>query len=67
MSAPVDPVIHIKRDGPFVRVQVIPPEAMGKTLRRPDTYASATTARMAAKVLADLTGWPVTDLTEARG
>ena len=67
MSAPADPVIHVKKDGPFYRVQVLPPDAMGKRLQRPDSYASATTARMAAKVLADLTGWPVTDLTEVRG
>ncbi|MBL9066464.1 MAG: hypothetical protein JNN10_09245 [Sphingopyxis sp.] len=61
------PAIHIRRDGPLFRVQVLPPEAMGKTLQRPETYASATTARMAAKVLSQMTGWPITDLTEARG
>lgn len=59
------PAIHIRQDGPFYRVQVIPPEAMGKTLQRPETYASTTTARMAAKVLSNITGWPVTDLTRA--
>lgn len=61
----MEPVIHIKKDGPFYRVQVIPPDALGKTLQRPDSYASDVTARMAAKVLSGITGWPVTDLTRA--
>lgn len=61
----MEPAIHIRKDGAFFRVQVLPPEAIGKPLQRPDSYARATTARMAAKVLADLTGWPVTDLTTA--
>lgn len=56
--------IHIRKDGPFYRVQVQPPEALGKMLQRPDSYASDTTARMAAKVLANITGWPVVDLTK---
>ena len=62
-DAGLDPVIHVRKDGPFYRVQVIPPDAMGKMLQRPETYASDVTARMAAKVLAGITGWPVTDLT----
>lgn len=66
MNSPVDPVIHVRKDGPFYRVQVIPPDAMGKALRRPDTYVSATMANMAAKVLSNITGWAVTDLTAAK-
>jgi hypothetical protein len=58
------PCIHVRRDGALYRVQVIPPDALGETLSRPDSYASVTTARMGAKVLSDMTGWPVTDLTE---
>lgn len=61
----IPPVIHIRKDGPFYRVQVIPPDALGKMLQRPETYASDVTARMAAKVLSGITGWPVTDLTAA--
>lgn len=60
-----DPQIHVRKDGPFWRVQVLPPEALGKMLQRPDSYASDVTARMAAKVLAGITGWPIVDLTKA--
>lgn len=59
----ISPAIHVRKDGPFYRVLVLPPDAVTSELRRPDSYASAATARMAAKVLSDLTGWPVTDLT----
>lgn len=62
MTGP-DPQIHVRKDGPFYRVQVLPPEALGKMLQRPDSYASDVTARMAAKVLAGITGWPIVDLT----
>lgn len=59
----IDPAIHVRKDGPFFRVLVLPPDAIREELRRPDSYASAPSARMAAKILFDLTGWPVTDLT----
>jgi hypothetical protein len=57
------PSIQIRKDGPLFKMSVSPPEAMTKALARPETYASETTARMAAKVLAGITGWPVVDLT----
>lgn len=63
MSGPA-PSIHVRKDGPFYRVQVQPPEALGKMLQRPDSYASDVTARMAAKVLANITGWPIIDQTK---
>lgn len=59
------PSIHVRKDGPFYRMSVSPPEALTKALARPETYASETTARMAAKVLHDITGWPVIDATRA--
>jgi hypothetical protein len=57
--------IEICRDGPFFRMAVNPPEALTKALARPSTYASETTARMAAQVLAGITGWPIVDLIKA--
>lgn len=60
------PVIHIKKDGPIWRVQVIPPDALPPSVFVPSTFLAASVARMSAKVLADATGWPVTDLTDAR-
>lgn len=62
----MDPVIHIRKDGPMFRVQVIPPDALPPSFSVPSTYLAVAVARMSAKVLSDATGWPVTDLTDAR-
>ena len=63
----MEPVIHVRRDGPFWRVQIIPPEAGPTAVVVPSTFASHAMASLSAKVLSDATGFPVTDLTEARG
>lgn len=60
------PAIHVRKDGPLYRILVLPPEALGKGLERPTTFTTAASARLAANVLSGVTGWPVTDLTEAR-
>lgn len=62
----MSPVIHLKRDGPLFRVQVFPPDALPPSFAVPSTFIALSIARMSAKVLSDATGWPVTDLTEAR-
>lgn len=63
----MDPVIHLRRDGPLYRVQIFPPDALPPSFSVPSTFLSVSIARMSAKVLADATGWSVVDLTEARG
>lgn len=62
-----EPAIHIRREGPFYRVLVIPPDALPPSFSVPSTFVSAAVARMSAKVLSDATGWPVSDLAGAGG
>lgn len=62
----MEPVIHVRRDGGLYRVQVIPPEAVPPSFSVPSTFLAVSIARISAKVLSDATGWPVTDLTDAR-
>jgi hypothetical protein len=63
----VTPSIHIKRDGVFWRVQIIPPEAGPTAVVVPSTFAWHAMAKLSAKVLSDATGFAIVDLTEARG
>lgn len=62
----IAPAIHIRKDGPLFRVQVLPPDALPPSFSVPSTFTSHAVAKMSAKVLADATGWAVTDLSGAR-
>ncbi|MFC3786701.1 hypothetical protein GGR90_002751 [Sphingopyxis italica] len=66
MSAP-EPAIHVRKDGPIFRVQIIPPEAGPTAVVVPSTFVSHAMAKMSAKVLSDATGFPVTDLAGVGG
>ena len=55
--------IEIRKDGPFLRVVVSPPEALPEGWHGPSTFSSAPLARAAAKLLADASGLPVVDTT----
>ncbi|SKB85399.1 hypothetical protein SAMN06295937_102354 [Sphingopyxis flava] len=56
-----DPHIEVRKDGPFWRVVVLPPEALPDGWCRPSTFSSAPLARLAAKLLADASGMPIID------
>lgn len=58
--------IEIRRDGPFLRVVVSPPEALPASWSAPSTFTAAPIARMAAKLLADASGLPIVDTTRGR-
>lgn len=60
-----EPAIHITKDGPLFRVQILPPHQLDGSIARPESYAGVIAARQAAGWLAKATGWPVTDLTGA--
>lgn len=61
-----DPHINIQRDGPFIRVVVLPPEALPANWSAPSTFTSLPMARMSAKLLAEASGLPVVDQTGGR-
>ncbi len=61
------PVIHIRRDGAIYRVLVVPPEAGPTAVVVPSTFVSHSMAKISARVLADATGFAVTDLSGVRG
>jgi hypothetical protein len=58
-----EPAVHIKKDGPFYRVKIVPTMQLEGSAARPETYAGTIAARQAAGWLSKATGWPVTDLT----
>jgi len=60
-----DPHISIQRDGPFIRVVVLPPDALPANWSAPSTFSSAPLARMSAKLLASASGLPIVDLAKA--
>lgn len=60
-----DAHIAIVRDGPFIRVTVIPPEALPANWSRPETFSSLPLARMGARLLADASGLPIVDAAKA--
>ena len=62
-----DPAIHIKKDGPFYRVQILPPQQLAGSAARPETYAGVIAARQAAGWLSKATSLPVIDLTAGGG
>lgn len=61
------PTIHVKKDGAFYRVQIIPPQSLPPSVARPETYAGHAAAMQAARWIAQATGWTITDLSGARG
>jgi len=60
----ITPSIHVKRDGAFYRLAILPPEALPPAMARPSTHGSYASAMMAAKWLSLETGWPVVDLAK---
>lgn len=60
------PAIHVRKDGPLYRVQVLPPQSLPPSVARPETYASHPAAMQAAGWIAKATGWPITDLSGVR-
>ncbi|MEH6789652.1 hypothetical protein [Parasphingorhabdus sp.] len=62
-----NPAIHIRRDGPFYRVQIVPPQQLDGSAARPETYAGVIAARQAAGWLSKATGLSVIDLTGHNG
>lgn len=62
----LQPAIHIKKDGPLFRVQILPPATLGPGIARPESYAGIIAARQAAGWLSSATGLPVSDLTGVR-
>jgi hypothetical protein len=59
--------IQIERDGPTFRVVVPPPDALPANWSRPKTYASHPIACLGAKLIGEVLGLPVIDLTRVDG
>lgn len=57
------PAIHISKQAAFWRVKVEPAQDLPAEVRRPETWASISTARAAANHIAKATGWPILDHT----
>jgi len=57
-----DPAIHIRKDGPLFRVQIVPPIPLDGSIARPESYAGPIAARQAAGWLAKATGFKIVDL-----
>lgn len=60
----IAPSIHVRRDGAFYRMAILPPEALPPAMARPSTHGSYASAMMAAKWLSLETGWPIVDLAK---
>lgn len=60
----IAPSIHVRRDGAFYRMAIVPPEALPPAMARPSTYGSYASAMLAARWLEVETGWPVVDLAK---
>tara|TARA_R110002049_G_scaffold3488_1_gene26091 strand:+ start:2334 stop:2633 length:300 start_codon:yes stop_codon:yes gene_type:complete len=56
------PAIHIRKDGPLYRVQIVPPQEIHGSIARPESYAGPIAARQAAGWLAQATGLKIIDL-----
>lgn len=61
-----EPQIHLRKDGPFFRVRVEPKGALPASVHVPETHAGHLSATMAAKLLANATGFPVVDHTQVK-
>ncbi len=57
------PSIHVRKDGAFFRLLILPPQALPPSIERPGTHGSHASAMQAARWLSDATGWAITDLT----
>jgi hypothetical protein len=60
----IAPSIHVRKDGAFYRMAILPPEALPPAMARPSTYGSYASAMLAARWLEVETGWPVVDLAK---
>lgn len=60
-----DPQVHLRKDGAFFRVRVEPKDALPASVHVSETYVGHLSATMAAKVLANATGFPIIDHTKA--
>lgn len=56
------PAIHIRKDGPLYRVQIVPPQEIHGSIARPESYAGPIAARQAAGWLSKATGLEILDL-----
>jgi len=56
------PAIHIKKDGPLYRVQIVPPQEIHGSIARPESYAGPIAARQAAGWISKATGLEIVDL-----
>jgi len=56
------PAIHIRKDGPLYRVQIVPPQQLCGSIARPESYAGPIAARQAAGWLSQATGLKIIDL-----
>lgn len=56
------PAIHVRKDGPLYRVQIVPPQEIHGSIARPASYAGPIAARQAAGWLAKATGLKIIDL-----
>jgi hypothetical protein len=54
--------IHIRKDGPLYRVQIVPPLELDGSIARPESYAGPIAARQAAGWLSKATGLKIVDL-----
>jgi hypothetical protein len=61
-----EPYIEVRKDGPFFRVVVLPPDALPANWHGPSTFSSAPLARISARLLAQASGLPVVDQTGGR-
>lgn len=61
------PHISLRRDGPFYRVRVSPADALPPPVRQPETHAGHASALMAARLIANATGFPIIDETQKGG
>ena len=56
------PAIHIRKDGPLYRVQILPSQQLDGSIARPETYAGPLASRQAAGWLSQATGLKIVDL-----
>ena len=63
-SEEIAPCIHVRKDGAFYRMAILPPEALPAAMARPATHGSYASAMLAARWLEVETGWPVVDLAK---
>lgn len=67
MSADPIPTVVLKSERGFFRVEVRPPATLPADYRSPTTYIAHSLASHAARLLGEMTGWPVIDETQKGG